>query len=114
MKNQFTIFVLMIMMLGCNSFNGKDAYMKEFEHLILIIQNRPSITEEEWIQFDKQFSELSEVRYRTYEKEFTTEEFYKIDTWRNEYQYRRFGSKLKEGINNSIHNLHEIYEGLTK
>ncbi|MFN8323987.1 MAG: DUF6565 domain-containing protein [Chitinophagales bacterium] len=114
MKKLFTIFALTVMMLGCNSFSGKETYMKEFEQFILIIKNRPSITEEEWAQFDAQFSDLSEVRYRAYEKEFTRAELSEIEKWRSEYQYRRFGAKLKKGIKESIHNLHEIYEGLTK
>lgn len=114
MKKQLRIFALTVLMFGCNSFNGKESFMKDFEQFILVVKNRPSISEEEWIQFDKQFSELSEVRYQKYEKEFSEEEFHKIDKWRSEYQCRRFGATVKNGIKDGIHKLHEIYEGLTK
>jgi hypothetical protein len=88
--------------------------MKDFEQFVLVIQNRPSISEEEWVQFDKQFSELSEVRYRKYEKEFTEEEFQKIEEWRNNYQYRRLGASLKNNIKVGLHKLKEVYEGFSK
>lgn len=103
-----------IILYGCTSFNGKDVFIKDFEQFILIIRNRPTITEEEWVQFDKQYRALSEVRYRKYEKEFTEEEFKKIEKWRNDYQYLRYEYKLTNGIKNSIHKLKDFFKNITK
>lgn len=113
MKSKLIILVLAFV-LGCNSFTGKQSYMKDFEQFILVIKNRPSITDEEWQQFDRQFADLSEVRYKKYEQELTTEEFRKIDGWRSDYHFIRFGAQVKGGIKDGVNRLQQLYNGFSK
>ena len=92
------------LLISCSSptQESKTVYLQDFRQFILIVENRQSINNIQWIEFDNQFNIFSETEFIKYEHIFTETEFAQIADFRRRYKARKLRSKAINGIKETI------------
>lgn len=115
MKPCLLPLILLMLFTGCKTQESKKAiWFDQMRTLVNVVENRESISDLEWIDFEKEYTQLNTVNYRELERTFTTSEFEEIKLLRNRYSNRKLKSNIANTIKDGIEDVKEVIEEALK
>lgn len=109
MKPYLIQLILLMLLTGCKTeVSEKAKWFDQLRTLVNVVENRDSISNLEWIEFDEEYDQLNTLHYRELERAFTTSEFEEIKVLRERYSNRKTKSKIANKIKDVKEDIEDV------